>query len=76
MAEAVGYTPMAASYHRDELVRRGYLIRHNYRRWSLNPKALHNPLLTSILSLNVKIYRDGDLYYALKVKENALELPK
>lgn len=70
MAEAAGYSAQAATWHRDELTRRGYLLRHNFRSWTLNPKALYHPLLTSILSLNVKIYRNNDLYIALKVSES------
>lgn len=66
MADAVGYTAEAAHWHRDLLVKHGYLKRVNYRAWRLNVDALHHPLLTVVLSLNVKVYKENGKYYGVE----------
>lgn len=67
MADAVGYSAEAAHWHRDLLTKAGYLKRVNYRAWKLNVDALTHPLLTVVLSLNVKVYKEDGKYYAVQV---------
>lgn len=71
MAEASNYTEQAVVVHRDRLTKLGYLIRVNYRKWRLNPNALQHPLLTVLLSLNVKVYRDSEGRFFAEEKEKA-----
>lgn len=73
MADAVGYTQQAASEHRDKLEKRGYLVRINYRTWKLNIDALTHPLLTIVLDLNVQVYKEGNKYYATRIKSKESE---
>lgn len=70
MADAAGYTAEAAHWHRDLLTKHGYFKRVNYRSWRLNVDALSHPLLTVVLSLNVKVYKENGKYYGVQESAN------
>lgn len=66
MAEAASMTVLAVYPHKDILEKYHYLIRESYQKWTLNPNALQDPLLTAILSLEVEFYREDGVVRARK----------
>jgi hypothetical protein len=53
MAEVANFTPQAVKAHRDLLEQKNYIVRHNYRTWTLNREALRDPILLAVLRVNV-----------------------